>query len=59
MSEKYIVRAPNGDVITCLNPRFARAQKASDEQLEALKLSHQLRWIIFEAAKKTAEEPLS
>jgi hypothetical protein len=57
-TDKYIVTGPDGKIITSLNPQLAAHQNVSDEQLEALKLSHQLRWMIFEAAKKVIEEPL-
>jgi hypothetical protein len=47
----YKVYGPDGSPITELNQRLAIRQKISDEQLEALKLSHQLRWLLFKAAK--------
>jgi len=56
--DKYYVTDQNGEVITHLNRYLAEKQKITDEQLEALKLSHQLRWILFEAAKKVIDEPL-
>jgi hypothetical protein len=56
---KYIVYAPDGKtIITVLNSALAARQKVTDDQLEALKLSHQLRWELFEAAKKVLDEPL-
>jgi len=55
---KYTVTDQNGEVITQLNYHLAEKQKITYEQLEALKLSHQLRWILFEAAKKVLDEPL-
>jgi hypothetical protein len=48
---KYDVHGPDGEVLTSLNGSLARRQKVTDEQLEALKLSHQLRWMLFEAAR--------
>jgi hypothetical protein len=56
--DKYTVTDQNGNVITQLNHRLAEKQKITDDKLEALKLSHQLRWILFEAAKKVLDEPL-
>ena len=55
---KYAVLGPNGEVLTHLNERLAIRQGVSDEQLEALKTSYRLRWILFEAAKQSLEEPL-
>jgi len=54
MSDKYAVTY-KGKVITRLNERLASRQKITDEQLEALKVSHQVRYIIFERAKKTKD----
>jgi len=55
---KYTVTGPNDEPITTLNANLAMRQKITDEQLEALKLSHQLRWMLFESAKKIIEEDL-
>jgi|ERR1035437_181101 hypothetical protein len=54
---KYEVPGIDGTPLTTLNRNLAERQKVTDEQLEALKLSHQLRWMLFETAKKT-KEPL-
>jgi hypothetical protein len=56
--DKYYVTDQDDNVITRLNHHLAEKQNVTDEQLEALKLSHQLRWILFEAAKKVLDEPL-
>jgi len=54
---KFIVNGIDGKPLTSLNRMLAERQKVTDEQLEALKLSHQLRWMLFETAK-TIKEPL-
>ena len=58
MTDKYDVLGPDGQVLTRLNARLAIKKGVNDEQLEALKMSHQLRWMLFEAAKKSLDEPL-
>lgn len=55
---KYIVFGIDGNPLTFLNPHLVKIQGVSDAQLEALKLSHQLRWMLFETAKKVLDEPL-
>jgi hypothetical protein len=57
MTEKYVVLGMDGKTLTTLNTGLAQRQKVTDEQLDALKLSHQLRWMLFETAKLT-KEPL-
>ena len=52
MSDKYQVLGISGEVLTNLNQSLAERQKITDKQLDALKLSHQLRWMLFEVAKK-------
>ena len=52
---KYTVMGIDGKPLTRLNEGLAKRQKITDEQLEALKLSHQLRWMLFETAKATKE----
>lgn len=54
-NNKYVVTGPDGKTICLLNSYLANKQKITDEQLEALKLSHQLKWIIFESAKQTSD----
>lgn len=51
------VTGPDGEPIVQLNTYLARRQKVTAEQASALVMSHQLRYIIFEAAK-TTKEPL-
>lgn len=55
--EKYAVTGIDGKTITHLNPSMAKRQKITDQQLDALKLSHQFRWMLFETAK-TVKDPL-
>ena len=57
MINKYTITGPNGEAVCQLSEQLAIRQKISDEQLEALKLSHQLKYQIFGAAK-TTKEPL-
>lgn len=47
----YTVTGPDGEILTYLNSRLGERQKITEAQLEALKLSHQLRWMLFEAAR--------
>lgn len=57
-NDKYTVMGLDGVTpITVLNESLAKRQKITDAQLEALKLTHQLRWMLFEIAKDT-KEPL-
>jgi hypothetical protein len=49
--DKYAVHGPDGEILTYLNPGLAKRQGLSDEEIEALKLSHQVRWLLFETAK--------
>lgn len=56
--DKYAVLGPNGEVITTLNSRLAVNQGITDAQLEALKLSHQLCYSLFYAAKQVLDQPL-
>lgn len=51
----YDVIGPEGFRICSLNKKLAKKQGVSKEQLEALKLSHQLRFLLFETAKTTTE----
>lgn len=54
----YVVYNDAGEIITNLNMFLAKKQNITREQLEALKLSHQFKWILFEAAKNVTSEPL-
>lgn len=54
---KYIVTGPTGEYLTALNASLAARQGVTDAELEALKTSHQLRWLIHSAAKVIAAEP--
>lgn len=49
------VHGPNGEVLCFLNSTLLERQQVTDEQLSALKMSHQLRHVIFEGAKSTTE----
>ena len=55
---KYEVLDPsgNGKVITVLNEQLAKNQMVTDEQLSALRLSHQVKHLIFKKAKGTKDE---
>lgn len=57
-TDKYDVTGPDGELLTRLNRGLAARQNVTDEQLSALVLSHQLRHILFEAAKQCLDEPL-
>lgn len=57
MIDKYAVFGPNDELLTRLNERLAQRQGVSDEALAALVVSHQLRWLIFEAAEAVKDEP--
>jgi hypothetical protein len=52
---KYTVLGMDGQRLTRLNENLAIKQKVTDEQLSALILSHQLRWLLFETAKGITE----
>ena len=55
-TNKYTVMGLDGVTpITILNESLAERQKITDEQLEALKLSHQLRWMLFEIGKNSTK----
>jgi len=54
MDSKYDV-SYNGKLICHLNERLVAKQGVSDENLAALRLSHQVRHILFERAKKTQD----
>lgn len=56
--DKYVVFGPNGEIITLLNRHLAERQKIPDEQLEALKMSHQVRYMLFKAAETVLDQPL-
>lgn len=53
--DKYDVIGIDGRILTRLNQRLAERQNVSDKQLEALQLSHQLRWMLFETAKQQTD----
>ena len=55
MSLKFEVPGIDGKPLTHLNERLAVQQKVSDEALSAIVLSHQLRWMLFETAKKITD----
>lgn len=55
-TDRCIVRGPNDEVLCVLNPLLLIRQNINDEALEALKLSHQLKHLLFEAAKKTTNK---
>jgi len=54
MTDKYAVTY-KGSVVTYLNERLAKQQKVTDEQLAALRLSHQVRFVLFKEAKATKD----
>lgn len=49
------VYGPNDEVLCTLNERLIERQRITAEQLSALKMSHQVRHMLFEAAKATTE----
>jgi hypothetical protein len=53
----YDVLGPNSELLTRLNGPLAERMGVTDENLEALKVSHQLRHLLFEAAKNRIHEP--
>lgn len=55
MSSKFEVPGIDGKPLTYLNERLAVQQKVSDDALSAIILSHQLRWMLFETAKKITD----
>lgn len=55
----YDVLGMSGEVLTTLNRRLAERQAITDEQLDALKTSHQLRWMLFETAKQVYNKPVT
>jgi hypothetical protein len=58
MDRDYSVIDSDGEIVTHLNKNLAIKQKVTDEQLEALKLSHLLRSFLFDTAEKSLSEPL-
>jgi hypothetical protein len=56
--EKYRVPGADGQTLCWLNQQLANRQHVSDEQLAALVMSHQLKAVIFEAARLSLNEPL-
>lgn len=56
--DKYAVMGPDGKVIRMLNERLVTSQNLTDEQLEALKMSHQVRYMLFKAAETVLDQPL-
>lgn len=55
---KFEVPGPDGNMMFSLNERLAERQKVTDEQLEALVMSHQLRFMLHEAALAGMRRPL-
>lgn len=55
INSKYVVLGPNGKPMFILNSFLVHKQNISDEQLEALKLSHQLKHVLFEGARSTSD----
>ena len=51
MIKYFKVTGPDGKILVFLDSTLAEKQDVTPEQVEALKLSHQLKWLIFEAAK--------
>ena len=49
--DEFVVFGPDGNEICYLSSRLAERQRISVNQLGALKLSHQLKHMIFECAK--------
>lgn len=58
MNRDYSVTDSDGKIVTHLNENLAIRQNVTDEQLEALKLSHLLRRFLFDNAEKSLNEPL-
>ena len=58
MTNKYDIPGPNGSPIGRLSAVLALKQSISDEQLAALIMTHQLKEVIFEAARQSLNEPL-
>lgn len=56
--EDLTVISDDGEIITRLNGNLAIRQNVTDEQLDALKLSHQLRHKLFKMAKAVLDQPL-
>lgn len=56
--DKYTVVGPDGKKLTRLNETLAIRQKLSDERIAALVMSHQVKHMLFEAAKTVLDEPL-
>ncbi len=48
----YTVYGPSGQYLCSLNRFLVRSQGVDDAGVEALKTSHQLRWIILEGARE-------
>lgn len=58
MSDKYLIPGTDGEPIGRLNATLAFRQSVTDEQLSALIMTHQLKEVIFAAARLSLNEPL-
>lgn len=59
MADKYQVTDLDGDRITRLNQRLATKQGVTDDELHALRASHQLRFYLFQIANANKDHPLT
>lgn len=56
--DKFVIPGLNGGSLGRLNSALLRQQQVSDEQHAALIMSHQLKEVLFDAARKSLNEPL-
>ena len=59
MADKYQVTDLDGEYVTRLNQRLAAKQGVTDDELHALRASHQLRFYLFQIANANKDHPLT
>lgn len=59
MADKYQVTDLDGEYVTHLNQRLAAKQGVTDDELHALRASHQLRFYLFQIANANKDHQLT
>lgn len=59
MDDKFRVVDLDGEFVTRLSQRLAEKQGVTDDELQALRASHQLRLYLFQIADNNREHPLT
>ena len=55
--DKFVIPGLNGDALGRLKSGLAERQGVTDEQLSALIMTYQLKEVLFDAARKSLDEP--